>query len=80
MSHYFLAQSTTVGVTDDGTLFPQAILSKTRSPAASFEFSHRLCGLIGVVADGSGVVPAEGDENTTFLLAKHETAWWRRMQ
>ena len=25
-------------------------------------------------------VPAEGDENATFLLAKHETAWWRRMQ
>ena len=80
MNHNFFAPSTIVDMTDDGTGFPQSILPKTRSPAASFEFSHRLCRLIGLVADGSGVVPAEGDEKTTFLLAKHETAWWWRMQ
>ena len=32
------------------------------------------------MADGNAVVPMERKENATFLLAKHETAWRRRMQ
>ena len=29
------------------------------------------------MADGNAVVAAAVKENATFLLAEHETAWWR---
>ena len=72
----------------------QQILSKERtitnvsyrkadasSKAASFGVLTTDCvDQIGEVADGNAVVPMERKENATFLLAKHETAWRRRMQ